>query len=137
MAELLVKAKPHWQDSIKQAEINKMSEGERASYNARSQIGDIIVVRPDGWPWGKCECLPDFVIIKLPNVKAEDIKHYEQPLMDTTDPRNPVVLKRRKHAVDIGTVEDCIKEVGGIKEVAKLVFDGKLIVKTSVEIKAG
>ena len=67
MAELLVKAKPHWKDSWNQTKINSLSENEKRHYNARSQIGDIIVVKQDGWNWGKEERLPNFIVIKISN----------------------------------------------------------------------
>lgn len=79
--------------------------------------GDILVVRPDGWEWGKCECPPDFVVVKLKGVKEEDVKHYEQSLVDTTNPEKPVVVKQQKYSIDIATVDDCAKEIGGKKEV--------------------
>ena len=89
-AELLVKAEDAWGDDP-----------------SRSRKGDIIVVRPDGWKWGKEECLPRFIVIKVPNVKAEDLKYLEQPLMDNKDPENPVTLKRRQYSV--GAYTDTVK----------------------------
>jgi hypothetical protein len=43
-------------------------------YDSRTQVGDVIVVRPDGWEWGTRECLPEYVVIKLPGVSEEDAK---------------------------------------------------------------
>ena len=80
-AELLVKAKKHYMDDFKQTQIDKMTASEKQSYEARSQIGDIIVVRPDGWKWGKEECLPNFVVIKMPDVTMEEAKKYEEQIM--------------------------------------------------------
>lgn len=128
MAELLVKAQEPWNNDI---DTSKMSKEELIAWNARSRKGDIIVVRPDGWKWGRCECPPDFVVVKLPNVKAEDVAHYEQSLYDTTIPEKPVMLKVRKHAIDIATVNTCANEIGGAKEVPKAMFDTKLITKVS------
>jgi hypothetical protein len=31
-------------------------------------IGDFVVIMPDGWSWGSGECLPDFVIVKVPGL---------------------------------------------------------------------
>ncbi len=112
-AELLVKMVDAW-----------------GTLESRSMKGDIIVVKPDGWKWGKEERPPRFVVIKLVGVKAEDVKHYERPLMDTKDPENPVMLKRRKHAIDIATVDSCSIELGGAKEIPKATFDANLITKT-------
>jgi hypothetical protein len=137
MAELLVKANKHWMDDLKQEDLDKMTKEQLQSYNARSQIGDIIVVRPDGWQWGKEECPPNFVVVKLPGVKEEDVKHYEQPLMDTTDPKNTIMLKVRKYATTPTIVDSCKVELSGTKEVVKATFDSALVTKTAVtaEIK--
>jgi len=96
-AELLVRASSHWMDALKPSEVNKFSTSELQSYNARTQIGDIIVVRPDGWEWGKEECLPTFIVVKIPGITVEAVKLYEQSLMDTNDPQHPILLKVRKY----------------------------------------
>jgi len=92
-AELLVKAKPHWMDSLKQDEIDKMSDMQKEHYNARSQVGDIIVVRPDGWKWGKEECLPNFIVVKVPGMTIEEAKKYEEQLTEMVDKDGKVVTK--------------------------------------------
>lgn len=94
-AEFLVKANPHWQDGWKQSDINKLSESELKSHNARLEIGDIVVIRPNGWVWGREECLPDYYIIKVPNLTVEDAKYLEQNLEDV----DGNILKRRKYKV--------------------------------------
>jgi hypothetical protein len=99
MAELLVRAKGHWMDSFTQGQIDALPSGAKDSFYSRTQLGDIIVVRDDGWEWGREECLPNFVVIKLPGVAVEDVKEYEEPLMDNTDPEHPKMLKHRKHQV--------------------------------------
>lgn len=83
MAELLVLAKNHWQDSLSKEDIDKMTNRQKADFEARYQYGDIIVVRPDGWKWGTKECLPDFVIVKIPGVSVPDTKHLEESLFGT------------------------------------------------------
>ncbi len=95
MAELLVRASKHWMDDLKQTDINKMSGGEKEAYDARTQIGDIIVVKPDGWVWGKEECLPTFLIVKLPGISVDTVEHFTQPLMGLEGK----ILKRRKFRV--------------------------------------
>lgn len=40
--------------------------------------GDIVVVMPDGHEWGKCECLPKFVIVKIPGLDHEQAKKYTE-----------------------------------------------------------
>jgi len=110
MAELLIRAKS-------------------SSNPSATEVGDIIVVRSDGWEWGRCECPPEYIIVKLPNIKEADIKYYEDSLMDNTDPKNPIMLKRAKYAVDTTIVNTCISEISGKKEISKATFDSKLITK--------
>lgn len=110
-AELLVKAEDAW-----------------GTNPAKSVKGDIIVVRPDGWVWGREECPPRFVVIKMPGVKVDDVKYLEQPLMDKTDPEKPVLLKRRQYTV--GNYVDTISGVGGSASISKVVFDTKLTDKS-------
>jgi len=131
MAELLVKAKDHWMDSLKQEDIDKLSDHQKEAYEARTRKGDIIVVRPDGWKWGKEECPPNFVVIKLPEVKYEDAKKYEDSLMEENESGEPKTLKTRQYAVDVDTVNSCILEAKGQKELSKTVFDTKLTQKVS------
>jgi len=89
-AELLVKAEESWNNN---ADTSKMTKEELTTWNARSRKGDIIVVRPDGWSWGKEECPPKFVVVKMPNVKVDDVKHYEQSLIDNTIPAPVTLIK--------------------------------------------
>jgi hypothetical protein len=112
-AELLVKAEDSW-----------------GTNEARSRKGDIIVVKPDGWKWGKEECPPRFVVVKLKDVTVEDVKYLEQPLYDMSDPKNPVILKRRQYSIDKAIVDDCVKEVKGAKEISTTLFNSKLIDKS-------
>jgi len=105
MAELLVRAKGHWMDAWDANKIASLDTHELENYNSRSQLGDIIVVRPDGWEWGGSECLPDFIVVKLNEVSEEDAKIYEKSLMDTTDPEKPKMLKRRKYKVPSDTIQ--------------------------------
>jgi hypothetical protein len=76
MAEYLVRAQKSWTEDVPdyQAKNNQ-------AYNARSLIGDIIVVRPDGWKWGSEECLPRFVVVKIPGAAVNPM--YEAPLKRT------------------------------------------------------
>ena len=126
-AELLVKAQEPWNNDI---DTSKMTKEELQSFNARSRKGDIIVVKPDGWKWGREECPPRFVVVKLKGVKVEDVKHYEEPIYDEKDVENTTLLKVRKYAIDTSTVNDCMAQIGGIKEMQKAEFDTKLITKS-------
>lgn len=85
MAELLVRA---WQPK-----------------NDIQDIGDIVSVQRDGWTWGKCECLPDYLVVKLPGVAVSTVTRFLEtlstpPVFDAngkcTSPR--ILHKRRKFA---------------------------------------
>ena len=69
MAQLLIKALEPWNND------NPLAPSER------SRLGDIIVVRGDDHVWGNEECLPRFIVVKLPGIAEADVKHYEQSLM--------------------------------------------------------
>ena len=98
MAELLVKAKAHWMDSLSQQDVDALSDKKKNSYNARSQIGDVILVRPDGWKWGKCECLPGYIVIKLSGTPEKDLKYLEEPLVEINEEiQRSKLLKKRKY----------------------------------------
>ena len=94
MAELLVRAKPHWKDSWDATKVSSLSKIELQRYNARSQVGDIIVVKPDGWKWGKEERLPNFVVVKIPSLSYTLAKQYESRLIPASG--DYVMLKKRK-----------------------------------------
>lgn len=87
MAEFLVKADGHWMDNLTQAQVNSLMAEQQIDYNARHQKGDIIAVRPNGWAWGNKECLPHFVVVKVPDMTLATAQQYEGQLM------SPVVLR--------------------------------------------
>lgn len=131
-AELLVRAKSHWMDTLTQAEVDKMTLEQKQSYEARSQVGDIVVVRGDNWQWGKEECLPNYVVVKIPQITEVEAKQYEQSLMvqDGVDTQGiPIMkmLRHRKYALprtDIQTITTNNITLN------KNVFNSKLITKT-------
>lgn len=84
MAELLIKAQDNTHaDPVK---------NERGCYKR----GDIVDVRPDGFAWGKEECLPRFVVVKIPGLDHAKVRHFIEAHFDTTNPDAPVLMKRRK-----------------------------------------
>ena len=88
MAELLIHVKTvnapegcaHWMDNFTQSKIDSLSDVDKRSRNARSQLGDIVVVKPDGWVWGREECLPNYLVVKLPQLTVEQVEHFTQSL---------------------------------------------------------
>ena len=132
MAELLLKAKPHWMDALTAGEVEKLSPEARAGYEARSQIGDIIVVRPDGWRWGREECLPNFIVVKAPSFSFEQARRYEESLQDLTNIENPVLLKTRKYRVPPAAVSGLVLQARSemtVTPAQAAAFQASIIVK--------
>ena len=79
----------------------------QASKNpAASEVGDIIIVRPDGHEWGKCECLPEYIVVKVPDIKVADVKRFEECLTEINELTNVnTMLKRRKYQLPTTTVK--------------------------------
>ena len=105
-AEFLVKAKAHWKDSYTKEKVDSLSAEELEEYNARSEIGDVIVVRPDGWQWGKAEGLPDFVVIKIPEMTYEEAKKYEEKIYEYSDWETYKLKKMRKYKFKVQDIDD-------------------------------
>ena len=82
MCEALIRAKGHWKDAWNNPTVNALSTSERQSYDARTQLGDIVVIRPDGWVWGREEGLPNFVLVKIPDMTVEEAKQYENSITE-------------------------------------------------------
>lgn len=114
--ELLVRAKPHWMDSLTQKDVDVMSTEQKQSYESRSQIGDVVVVRPDGWLWGNEECLPNFIIVKVPDMPYEEAKKYEESLneqfIDDKGETQSRMLKVRKYQIPLVDVEEAKSKNG-------------------------
>ena len=64
--------------------------------------GDVIVVQPDGWPWGKDEQKnPAWRIVKVPGLSVIDASAFLGPELDT-DPEQPsAVLQPRAFKLDL------------------------------------
>ena len=112
-AELLIKAQEPWNNN---ANTSKMTAEELVSFNARSRKGDIIVVRPDGWPWGKEERPPRFIVLKIPKMSVEEAKKYEESLstgtvkvIDGKEVPDIKLLKVRKYQINIDIINNAIK----------------------------
>jgi hypothetical protein len=100
--------------SAKQEDALKIRENFTRSYESRSQIGDIVVIRPDGWQWGREECLPNFIVVKVPDMTIEEAKKYEEPLNEMVTEKAPDgkdmqvarLIKFRKHIMDKVVVDN-------------------------------
>ena len=109
MAELLVRAKGHWMDAHTQEQIDALKEEHRESYHARTQIGDIIVAKPDDWSWGKEECLPTFLVVKMPGVDVATVEQYTQTLQQD-------VIKVKTREIPKDLYDDATKRAKYIAE---------------------
>jgi len=134
MVEFLIKAKDHWMDSLTEKEVENLSKEEKEGYDARSQKGDIIVVKPDRWKWGKEECLPNFIIVKIPEMSLKDGLKYQESLMeDKTDINGESyqkLLKRRKYFFNKTEVDSCVSSLNNSLELTKNVVLTKITEKT-------
>lgn len=98
------------------AELLVRAVDPKVPFENGTRKGDIIVVRPDGHKWGSMECLPEYLVVKV-SEKYDDVKHYEQSLMDTTDAEKPVLLKYRKHYLDLTELDTKALEVKDMAEI--------------------
>lgn len=109
MAELLV--------------LNKSNQRGDAGDAGRYCRGDVVCVQPDGHKWGSKEGLPDFVVVKLPGVPAEQLQDLMEPdeseLLDKDGERTR--LGRRKQRLDLA-------------KLGKLA-DGKVTLKSAVALR--
>jgi len=130
MAELLVMTMNHGMDKLTQEKVDKMTPEQKRSYEARSQYGDVIVVRPDGHKWGTKECPPDYVVVKIPEMSYEEAKKYEESLCEDFIEKDGKVGKRiirvRKHnflkvdveAAQLGSTSMSLSKTQAIAKVA-------------------
>lgn len=117
MAELLIKAKDHWMETLTKEEIDKMNEGELKAYEARTKKGDVIVVRPDGWSWGKLECLPDFLVVKVKETYEEAKKYEDKLYSESINDTKEELLKARKYYINTTEVSLKSLEVKDFEEI--------------------
>jgi len=115
MAELLVKAR---------------------NVNPRKSIGDVITVKPDGWKWGKDECLPQFVVVKVPDLSEKEAREkYMLPLWDDEIPKEvQTPLKFREKNIEVAEIEIAIKDQKSVITLTKIQLESKIEVKTSGSI---
>jgi uncharacterized protein YlzI (FlbEa/FlbD family) len=114
MAELLIKAKEPWQIT-----------------DSGSRKGDIILVRPDGWKWGKCECLPDFIVVTVEG-KANDLKDYESSLTEQTEVDGVTVVKTinyRKNYISTDSVDSVAEKVKDFEEITPVALNANIYQK--------
>ena len=76
MAEFLVQNKRHWMDEV---DRSKWDYFQLEKHMRRNIKGNPIVVKPNGWRWGKAECPPNYVVIKVPEISLLEAELYTEP----------------------------------------------------------
>lgn len=130
MAEFLVKARANWMESLTEQE--RIDRGLVDKYNRRGVIGDIIVVKPNGWKWGKLEGPPGFVVLKVPNMSMEDAKKYEERLTEIVEEDGKEIAltrKKRKYQLPSIVVDNAKNEVDGVLQLTKTNVVSQIITK--------
>lgn len=110
--DLLLYKGPHWMNALAPEQIaQRVAENPKfqAKYDRRYRKGDIVEVRPGGSWTGRSEKTP-FYTVTITGLSVEAAKKYMKPLYDTTDPNNPVLIKRRKWRVLVANVPSAIKQ---------------------------
>jgi hypothetical protein len=64
--------------------------------NIMYKRGDPIVAKSDGHKWGKMECLPDFVVLKIPDIHVKDVESYCH-----TKYQGMEIILRREYKIDL------------------------------------
>ena len=120
MAEFLIKAKDHWMDSVPKDVRDKWPKDMVDKYNRRCVKGDVIIVKPDGWKWGKREdpkrmaefypgVEPDYVVVKAPGLPVENAEEFIVPQtemkIDLDGKTVEEVVKRRKYNYLVADIE--------------------------------
>lgn len=89
MAELLIKA------------VDASHEDPAKDARGCYKRGDVVVVMPDGHQWGRMEGPPDFFVLKIPGMSAEEAAELVSPETKPTElPRGIDVTARRSRRID-------------------------------------
>lgn len=120
MAELLVKAVDAVHDD---PEVDR-----RGCYKA----GDIVACQPDGHPWGACECLPTFLVVRIPGLSVADARRYTEPRTLNVTADGPEIIERRRFRIDVLSAlgSEQILEISAadwlVPDISEMVIEEKL-----------
>jgi len=91
--------------------------------------GHVISIQPDGHKWGKEECLPKFYVVKIPEVKVEEVRKYLEPKMDLATFTQAIAIRKYKLDVaNLPTLEKSTIEKDGVLTLKSVDdFDEKVI----------
>jgi hypothetical protein len=82
----------------------------------RTKRGMVVQIRPDGSPYGSSERLPNYVVIKIPGVKAGEVSKYLEPQLSAGS-----VSRARVWQIRLDDLSETAKQ--------KLSKEGELVVK--------
>jgi len=110
MAELLIKRAAHWMDSLTEDDVRKLSPVLQRTYRRRKQVGDVVVVMPDGHKWGRRECWPRYIVVKVPDMSVKEARRYIEremtPRWDDIQGRTVYIsTKTRRYSFDPALVK--------------------------------
>jgi len=134
MAELLVRAAPHWKDSFTQDQIDALQGEELDEYNARTQIGDVVCVYEDGVCTEDPSPNSKFILIKIPGVTLAQAKQYVRRVSKVENKKR-ILLKRRKFRIPENWVKNKVDQ--GKRTVVVSKQQAKQALINSIEEKNG
>lgn len=125
-AEMLVLAKTHWMQTADTTGWSKEQKLERQQSKTK---GHVETVKPDKADWGKKECLPSYIIVKLPGVPVDSLKKYLEETIDSTvigdDKRFPLLLERA-YKIDELFVDFVITNLEGVVTITNTVLKNNI-----------
>ncbi len=100
MAEILVRAKNHWAESIPPGQRNSWPQKRKDKFERRIQFGDIMRVEEDGFVWGSKEGMPDWILIKVLGLSKAEAEQYIDLIEDVPDAEgNAKKLRRKRYGI--------------------------------------
>jgi len=98
------------QTDIEQYKSDKAKSDELAVLDIQgcSKLGDIIDIRPDGFCWGKAECPPIFIRIKVPGGSEKSYQYLREPVLGSPDSTGllPIFDTKHRWSIDISKIND-------------------------------
>jgi len=132
MAEILIRAYNSWMEAVPQATKDKWSVAMWAKYNRRRRKGNPIVIKSNGWKWGKKECLPRYVILRV-DMSMEEAKKYVEKGYEDKD-ETQITKYNRKYSFDVNELNVAVLTETPILTKSKFEFEEKIIDLTEPRI---
>ena len=90
-----------------------------------------VAVFEDGHPWGCLERPPKFLVVRITDQTAAQAQQYLKVEYDTSDPPNPIAIRKWKFDIDDDTMSNPMK-----KAVGDAIADGTILEVTTGMINA-